>query len=168
MQEKVAYESLQPKFLGYQNEVDELQNLRTFTLSLDLKRFATEDKNTFKKELDEATDELQDVLSSNHKTWGTARTGIDMFLQGALYNRYLSESYDLFLAEHLYELPLTKRTVDGLIRYQQERTLPEWTGLDLLKKEIAEQYQDFAQKKSNELGISRVHLPMFLWPGWET
>jgi hypothetical protein len=113
MQQKVAYESLQPKILGYLNEVDELQNLRIFTAKLDLSRFATENKEKFKEELEKA-------LSSNHKTWGTARTALNTFLQMALYNRYLSESFDLYLAEHFFELPLIKRTVDGLRRYEKK------------------------------------------------
>jgi len=168
MQEKVAYESLQPKFLGYQNEVDELQDLRIFSAKLDLSRFATEKKEKFKEELDKATRELEEVLSSNHKTWGTARTAINSFLQMALYNRYLSESFDLYLAEHLFELPLVKRTVDGLRRYEKNNYLPEWSGLDLLKPDVANQYQDFARKMADNLGVSRIHLSMFLWPGWNT
>ncbi|HKK45056.1 MAG TPA: hypothetical protein VJ964_06010 [Balneolaceae bacterium] len=168
IQQKVAYESLQPKFLGYNNEIDELQDLRTFSAKLDLSRFATEQKETFYDELDKATGELEDVLSSNRKTWGTARTGINMFLQNALYNRYLSESYDLYLAEHLYELPITKKAVDGLRRYEKQPHLPEWTGLDLMKPDISEQYQSFASDLADNMGVSRVHLLMFLWPGWDT
>lgn len=168
MQQKVAYESITSGSLGYAGEVVELQDLRNFTSEMDLSVFTTDDASIFQAALNDKTEELAAYVSAQRKNWGTARATLNTFLQGALYNRYLSQKYDLYLAEHFMEIPLSKKTVDGLRRQPGGRSLPEWTGLNILKRDISEKYQDFAHDFAKDNGVARVHLNMFLWPGWDT
>ena len=168
MQQKVAYETITPGALGYSSEVVELQDLRNFSSEMDLSAFNTDDADVFQSALDKQTAELSEYVSAQRKNWGTARTTLNIFLQGALYNRYLSQKYDLFLAEHFLELPLSKKTADGLRRQAGGRKLPEWSGLNVLQKDLSDQYQAFAHELARHSGVARVHLNMFLWPGWST
>lgn len=168
MQQKVAYESITSGALGYSGEVGELQDLRNFTSEMDLSVFTTDDSDAFQAALEDQTSKLAEQVSAPRKNWGTARTTLNTFLQGALYNRYLSQKYDLYLAEHFMEIPLSKKTVDGLRRQPGGNALPEWTGLNVLKQDISAKYQDFAHEFAKDNGVARVHLNMFLWPGWDT
>jgi hypothetical protein len=48
-----------------------------------------------------------------------------------------------------------------LRQYEKNNSLPDWSGLDLLEPDIANQYQDFARKMTDNLGVSRIHLTIF-------
>lgn len=165
MQQQVAYQALEPKSLDFQQEGTVLQDLRTFTSSMDLDGFATEDPDEFHNQLEGKTEELEDYMSAERKNWGTARTAINLMLNHALYNRYLSQSYDLYLAEHNFEYPLNKTNVEGLRRHEEGSKLPEWSGLTVLKHEHSQIYQKYAAELAENMGVSRIHLSLFIWTG---
>lgn len=165
---KIAYEHLVPENLEFDKEGTVLQDLRTFLSDVELEPFSTIEQDEFQQNLDQTTEKLQESLSANRKTWGLARQSINWFLFGAQYNRYLSEPFDLYKAEHCFELPLNKRNVDGLRRQKGGKELPEWPGMNLLTPELNDQYQQYAAELGDHMGVSRLHLEIFLWPGWET
>lgn len=166
MQQKMAYNALSPANMDFNSEVDIVKNARNFVTKLDLSKFATEDRKKFNQSLDSATDQLAGQMSANRKNWGTARTAINLFLLSAHYNRYLSESYNLYLSEHFYELPLNTQSAEGLRKQRPAINLPEWPGLNLIDAAGSKQYQEIALSIANDLGVARIHLGLFLWPGW--
>lgn len=166
MQQMMAYRSLTPSNLDFNSEVDIIKDVRNFGTKLDLSRFATEDPEKFAKNLDSATDRLAGQMSANRHNWGTARTAVNLYLQAAHYNRYLSESFHLYLSEHFYELPLNKRSADGIRKQRPGDNLPEWPGLTLLDAAGSSLYQEAAKAIASDMGVARIHLGLFLWPGW--
>ncbi|MEX0686313.1 MAG: hypothetical protein WD267_00325 [Balneolales bacterium] len=168
LQQKLVYESVTPSHLGFKYAISEMHIIHNLIMSLDLSKFSTKNSDEFKQSLDESTSELVNTLSAEERTWGTARTAINFYLREALYNRYLSEVNDLFLSEHFFETPINDTSVLTLRRQKNGSTLPEWSGLSLFTPEQSDTYQNFAADLAKDLGVSRVHLELFLWPGWKS
>ena len=167
LQQKVVRDAITPSNLGFQYELTEMHDLINFAKKLDLSRFSTKDPEKFKQALDDATLSLSDTLAAEDNTWGTARTALNFFLKDALYNRYLSEVNDLFLSEHFFETPINDTSMEALSKQSSDSELPEWTGLPMFGKEQSDACQAYAADLAKEMGISRVHLGLFLWPGWQ-
>ncbi|MEX0929186.1 MAG: hypothetical protein WD266_04195 [Balneolales bacterium] len=167
LQQKTAYEAITPSLLGFQYEITEMHDLWNFAVNLDLTRFSTKAGEEFHRTLNETTDALTNTLSAENRTWGTARTALNLFLKEAHYNRYLSEVYHLYLSEHFFETPVNDTAAAALRSQKSGPTLPEWTGLHMFDKDKSDAYQAFATDLAEEMRVSRVHLGLFLWPGWK-
>ncbi|MEX1135424.1 MAG: hypothetical protein WEB89_00895 [Balneolales bacterium] len=166
VQHKIAHEAISPSELGFQYELTEMHDLWNYAAGLDLSRFSTKKAEEFVQRLDEETASLADILSAQKRTWGIARTSLNLFLRDAHYNRYLSEVNDLFLSEHFFEIPINDTSAVALRNQKSGSKLPEWNGLHFFDKEQSDEYQAYATSLAKELGVSRVNLGLFLWPGW--
>lgn len=166
MKTRVAYNAITPENLDYQQEVNDLPDARSAASNIDLSELSTEDPEVFAGALDNATEQVQEQLSGENRNWGTARTAVNLYLKKAQYNRYLSQSYNLYLAEHMFELPINGISATYLHRHAGEANLPEWSGLHLLEPDVNKRYQQAASTIAGDMRISRIHLDMFLWPGW--
>lgn len=167
VQNKIAHEAISPSELGFQYELTEMHDLWNFAAKLDLSQFSTKKAEDFIKNLDEATLSLANILSAEKRTWGIARTALNLFLRDAHYNRYLSEVNDLFLSEHFFEIPINDTSAVALRNQKSGSKLSEWNGLHFFDKQQSDEYQDHAADLAKEMGVSRVNLGLFLWPGWK-
>ncbi|MEX2395486.1 MAG: hypothetical protein WD491_00610, partial [Balneolales bacterium] len=129
LRHKIAHEAIMPPQLGFQYELTEMHDLWNFATALKLPEFATKKAGEFNQALDKATLSLADTLSAEQRTWGVARTALNLFLKDAHYNRYLSEVNDLFLSEHFFETPINDTSAIALRNQKDGSKLSEWNGL---------------------------------------
>lgn len=167
LQQKAAHVAITPSELGFQYELTEMHDIWNYTAALDLSRFSTKKPDPFKQALNESTRELAELLSAERRSWGLARTALNLFLKEAHYNRYLSEVNDLFLSEHFFETPINDVSAEALRKQKSASKLSEWNGLHFFDQEKSDEYQAYAADLAKEMGVSRVHLGLFLWPGWK-
>lgn len=137
---------------------------QNYCAALDLSKYSNLTESEFKSKLNEDTEGMLDAFGFDRfRPWGTARKAINLFFRGALYNKYLSEKYNLTSIEPYLEIPLDSAVAKGLIKRDTNRVLPNWYGLSYLIKEDGEKYQLVALGEAKKEGINRVHLDMFLW-----
>jgi len=132
---------------------------RRFLRSLDLRRFVTESEDAFQECLDATTLECQARLPS--KSWGAARKFLNIYLRGALYNRFLCEHYGLAILEPFLEVPLDRSVAIGLRGEDGGLSLPRWGTVIRLKPDVSAAYQAFASSVSRRKGCARVHLDLW-------
>ncbi|MGO8690535.1 MAG: hypothetical protein ACLQLG_13010 [Thermoguttaceae bacterium] len=138
-----------------------VKQARDFLGKLDLSSFATDSEHVFRERLDEATDKLKELLTC--RSWGAARKFLNIFLRGALYNRFLCEHYRLCLIEKFFEVPLDRSVAEGLRRERNGETLPQWDAIKRLQPQESAAYQTFARSVAREKRCARVHLDLWYW-----
>jgi len=134
---------------------------RDFLGNLDLRSFVTESEDAFQQRLDASTDECRVKLPS--QSWGAARKFLNIFLRGALYNRFLCEHYGLVTLEPFLEVPLDKSVATGLRSEHGGLSLPPWGTVLRLEPAVSAAYQAFAHQVSLRKGCARVHLDLWYW-----
>ena len=132
---------------------------RDFLRSLDLRAFVTESEDEFMDRLEASTKACRARLP--RKSWGAARKFLNIFLRGALYNRFLCEHYGLRVLEPLLEVPLDKSVATGLRGEEGGSSLPPLGAVIRLKPKISALYQAFAHRVSQQKGCARVHLDLW-------
>jgi hypothetical protein len=146
---------------------DTVKVAREFLRYLDLERFVVKSEEGFLRRLDEATDkcagELPRRSSNDPANWGGARKFINIFLRGALYNRFLCDHYHLRIIERFLEVPLDKSVAIGLRRIAGADSLPPWSTIIRLKRSVSAKYQEFARRVAKRKGIARVHLDLWYY-----
>lgn len=160
MQVRTSTASIGPSALRNQG-VGILEKAQKYCSEIDLSEYSLLTECKFLSHLDRETDRL--MISFNNDAWGTARKALNLFFRDALYNKYLSEIYNLDAIESFLEIPLDRAVSTGLKRRGVRGELPQWPGLKSLRKEISDEYQSFALKEAVKEGISRVHIDMYLW-----
>jgi hypothetical protein len=113
--------------------------------------------------LDRQTEALLDTLPIDGRPWGAARKALNLFLRDSLYNRYLSDHFNLQQIEAWLEIPLDSAVARGLQSGTGRGVLPRWPGLKHLDPSVSTSYQNAAAEHARVLGIARVHLDMYLW-----
>jgi hypothetical protein len=137
---------------------------QNYCTAIDLTKYSDLTEEEFKSTLDKDTEGMLDSFGfGGFRPWGTARKALNLFLRTALYNKYLSEKYNLEGIERYLEIPLDSAVSKGLRNRDQNRVLPSWSGLTYLVKSDSEKYQRFALNEAEKRGINRVHLDIFLW-----
>lgn len=134
---------------------------RDFLMHLDLRQFAGDSEDAFQYVLDRRTIECRDKLP--RKSWGAARKFLNIFLRGALYNRFLCEHYHLGVTEPFLEVPLDSFVAIGLRKEEGGTSLPPWKTIIRLEPEVSAKYQAFARQVAQRKGCSRVHLDLWYW-----
>lgn len=88
VQRRIANTSIGASTLRGQKK-DSVQKARGYLVKLDLTKLKNISNSEFTRWLNERTEELQKELPE-HK-WGVARKAINIFLENAFYNKFLSE-----------------------------------------------------------------------------
>jgi hypothetical protein len=140
-----------------------LNKAREYCASLDLSKYSNLTESEFQSTLNEDTERMLDYFGFKFRAWGTARKAMNLFLRGALYNKYLSHKYSLESIEMYLEIPLDNAVAKGLRSNDKNRELPRWNGLSDLKQDACKKYQEFALKEAEKMDLYRVHLDIFLW-----
>ena len=136
--------------------------MREFTATLDLRPFGTGQRQAFDRALHRATNNLLTVLPRSARRWGLARKGLNIFLRGCLYNKYLADAFTLDRAERLFEVPLDSITATS-IRRESPDQVPVWRSVKGLTEEESGHYQAAAAHIAKQQGIARVHLDAVWW-----
>ncbi|OGP67446.1 MAG: hypothetical protein A2169_04735 [Deltaproteobacteria bacterium RBG_13_47_9] len=136
---------------------------QTFLSKMDLSRVSMMNREQFYHWLDKQTYLLVKQLPARGAPWGTARKAINLFLRDILYNQYLSRAFGMKNIEHWLEVPLDSAVASGLKHEAGRDGLPAWPGLKNLKKDISQDFQNFALHIAEENGIARIHLDVYLW-----
>jgi len=133
-----------------------------FLASLSLARFCVPDEAAFRTELDRATEELQNSFPERARFWGLARKCLNVFLCDSFCNLYLHREFRLAVAEKFFEVPLDEIVAKALRRHERQ-SLPTWPGVKHLVPVVSDNFQRVALDIANTMGITRVHLEIFLW-----
>jgi hypothetical protein len=133
---------------------------RKFLRHLNLRKLPTEER-AFQRHLEAKTNELSDELPC--KSWGAARKFLNIFLRGALYNRFLCKEFGLVSLERFLEVPLDKSVANGLRAEKGGECLPAFHTIIRLAREESAQYQEFALQVAKEKRCKRVHLDLWYW-----
>jgi hypothetical protein len=103
-------------------------------------------------------DELRSFLPKGVRHWGSARRFLNIFLRGALYNRYTCEKYGLTRLESWLEVPLDSHVAKGFLIKPEGKDLPRWTTAVGLTREVSSAYQLVAREVA-----ARRKLNAFTW-----
>jgi hypothetical protein len=165
---RLAHLVIDPATLRNQGVPGVAEAARNFLVRLDLRRFATDDKEIFKDELDAQTDLLKESLPKGAQHWGTARKAINLLLGEAYYHRILCDVYGLQKIESYLEIPLDGQVGGFLTRKAREAGdthFPSWPGIKHLTQPISDRYQSFAADfaRSKGSGWARIHLDVIIW-----
>ncbi|MDW8326723.1 MAG: hypothetical protein RMK99_09165 [Anaerolineales bacterium] len=136
---------------------------REYLANLNLKHFATKTEQEFQTVLDRATYRFLRFLPEEARHWGVARKLLNIFLRGAVYNRFLCKHYGLHRIEQWLELPLDSHVAKGLRREKGGEKLSKWTKVISLDKDMNRQYQEFAAQVAKRKKTYRVHLDVLYW-----
>ena len=134
---------------------------RAFLRSIDLTAFSTSDPETLASALERITQSLRQALPETAAHWGIARKVLNIFIRDCLYNKYLTEAFDI--AEPLLEVPLDSYTATALGEIEPVGTLPRWPGMRHLTPDISTAFQTVAAQEAERRGIARVHLDGLWW-----
>ncbi|MEY4507445.1 MAG: hypothetical protein RL297_2023 [Pseudomonadota bacterium] len=138
---------------------------RLYLEGYDLRRIKARSEKTFQLNLDEATDELKYSLPTGARHWGSARKFFNIFLRGALYNRYTCEKYGLIGLEPWLEVPLDSHVAKGLLIEPEGKSLPKWKTVIGLTQDVSLAYQIVARDVATRKKTERVHLDLLYWRG---
>ena len=163
IQSHVARIAVGPSTVRGQGVPGVVEAARSHLRSIDLRQFGCANDQQFQARLNKATDRLQSELPRAARSWGVARKVLNIFLRDSLYNFYLRNAYHLELAESSYELPLDSITARELKRGTPRGRLPAWPGVKRVTADLSERYQEVADERAVDYGVTRVHLDSFLW-----
>ncbi len=130
---------------------------------LDLGAFRGVSARRFSRLLDRHTEALRSALPANARRWGLARKLLNLFLEEAFYNRFLTRRYRLARLARLFEIPLDSQVAQGLREESEGHTLPEWPGVKWLRREQSTRYQEVSADVAARRGLPRVALDLVYW-----
>jgi len=163
IQSRVARIAVGPSTVRGRGHTGVSKAARSHLKSIDLSRFGTKKEEKFRAALDAATEELRRALPKDTQKWGLARKVLNIFLRDCAYTIYLSEAYDLLLAEEFYEIPLDSITAKVLRRASEHGRLSRWPGVKHVTPELSSEFQLAALAEAKEQGIARLHLDALWW-----
>lgn len=125
-------------------------------------------QTAFSSYLDKHTVQLVQTFAEGGQSWGAARKGLNLFFREVVYNRFLSDHYNLptnfadyNIAIRNLEVPLDKDV--GTKIFATNNDLLKWTSIKTLQKPISDKYQATAQDIADTMDIARVHLDLIYW-----
>lgn len=165
IQKREANISIGPSTLRGQGPAGTIKGAREFLSQLDLKEFEEIfSEEQFDKRLGENTKKLMGQFPEGaKKNFGAARKALNIFLEHAFYNRFLSEKYNLHKLESFLELPLDNNNAKILRKRAGKNKLPRFRGIKYLESETHEKYQEYAKKLAKSEGIPRIYLDLKFW-----
>ena len=174
IQKRIANTCIGPSTLRNQGAKGVIPKARKY-LSTDLDLCKLKDINCDKDFiiwLNTETNKLKGELPPGAQNWGTARKALNVFLEEAFYNRFLTKYYSIDKIEAFLEIPLDTNTFDGLKNDKDSNKIDDfpklkWKGIKYLSREESEPLQDYALKLSKVKGISRIYLDLDYWRSTE-
>lgn len=160
---RIASTSVGPSTARKMGPRGTIKAAREYLAGLNLERFVTKTEKEFRVVLDEATSQFMDYLPRGAKHWGAARKFLNIFLRGAVYNRFLCERYNLYRIERWLELPLDSHVAKGLRKEKGGDDLPRWKTVISLDRDMNQVYQEFATRVAKRKNTYRVHLDLLYW-----
>jgi len=161
VQKRVVYISIGASTLRGQ-EPGTVKTAREYLMELDLTKLKDLSGGEFTRWLDERTKELMGELEGH--SWGVARKAINVFLENAFYNKFLSEQYNLDRLEAEYELPLDSNVAKGLKAGKPSHVaLPNWDSIKRLNATDSKSFQNCANNIAQQKQISRIYLDLYYW-----
>jgi hypothetical protein len=142
-----------------------VKSAREYLADLDLATFRKKTESDFLAALNQATARFAAQLPRGARHWGAARKFLNIFLRGAVYNRFLCEHYDLYRIEPWLEVPLDSQVAKGLRGEKGGERLPRWKAVIHLDKATNQKYQMFAAEVAKGKDTHRVHLDILYWRG---
>jgi hypothetical protein len=166
---RIAQVSVGPSSLRKQGAPKVIHTCRKyFESQINLKTLidVIRNKKGFIKFLNEHTLVLKNNLPDGAQNWGTARKGLNLFIRDVMYNKFVSDYYNLpsdlqsfnILLDPL-EIPLDNDVVTELIN-RNTIQLPEWNGIKYLIKRESDLFQEQASLIAKEKNIPRIHLDL--------
>lgn len=174
IQTRVANVSIGSSTLRNQGASGVAKIARTYLAEIDMGQFDGIDCNKFNTLLQKHTKFLKDKFPKGARNWGTARKALNVFFYEACRDVSLSKKYNLIKLIPFLEVPLDSKVSQGLRKAEREETnmkksnLPKWPGIAKLKKKDSHQYQEFASKYANSIGLERIELDLIFWRKEET
>ena len=177
VQRRVANISIGASTLRNQGDSGVAGAARGFLVKLPLARLSEKTERQFNKWLNRETLRLSKQFKGGAKNnWGAARKAINIFLENAFYDRFLSEEYGLQKLEDMLEIPLDSNVAKGLKKdwktYLKKHKidpdsykLPQWESIKGLRVEDSDEFQACAHKvaKSEPNYRYRIYLDLKYW-----
>ena len=171
IQERIANISIGASTLRNMGAKGMVKSARKYLEELDLTALRKVGESKFTHWLDDRTEELRKCFPEDAQHWGAARKAINVFLENALYDRFLSKEYGLDALEGVLEIPLDSQTAKGLKKDLEDpkgnrltsHTLPEWDSIKRLKPEVSRKFQDCANEVAQAEQTSRIYLDLKYW-----
>ena len=144
-----------------------VQIARQYLRTLDLRELGNLNESEFAHWLEDRTHELKEKLPE--PSWGVARKAINIFLENAFYDKFLSGQYKLDALEAALEIPLDSNVANGLSRDLEANgirfPLPKWDRIKTLSPQVSRKFQDCAQAIAHLKQTSRIYLDLEYWRG---
>lgn len=155
---------------GVPGMIDTARNYFYHSISLEEFFHALPHKDKFKLFLDKNTDQLRKKFPKGGRSnWGAARKGLNLFFREVVYNKSMSEYFNLptdlskFNNRIQYlEVPLDRDVANGIRKHTKE-DLPKWKSIRKLKQHESNLYQVEARKIAEKDNTVRVHLDLDYW-----
>jgi hypothetical protein len=163
IQSRAARIAVGPSAVRGKGHIGVSKAARSYLKTVDLSRFGTKKEEEFIMALDAATEELRCSLPKGAQKWGLARKVLNIFLRDCAYTIYLSEEYDLLLAEEFFEIPLDSITARELKRALGQDRLPRWPGVKHVTPQLSFEFQKAALSEAKKKRIARLHLDALWW-----
>jgi len=147
----------------------DLEKARKFLwLDLNLNELREMPKKRFERWLNKKTKSLVKEFKKtpgDQNNWGAARKAINIFLENAFYNRFLSEEYGLQKLEDMLEVPLDKSVMQGLRDDSKAKVIPKRQSIKRLDKRNSNKFQKLAREvaKSEPNYRYRIYLDLKYW-----
>jgi hypothetical protein len=163
IQRKVVVSAIPASALRGQGASGVVATARDFFASVSLAPFATSSPKSFARHLDDTTGKLCRQWPRAACAWGAGRKAANLFLRDALYNSYLRQEYSLQGSEAFLEVPLDFVVATALRELDGGEELSRWRGVKSLQRSQSEEYQTFARRHAQTLGVLPVHLDAYFW-----
>lgn len=172
IQKRIANTSIGAPTLRNQG-TNVVKRARDYLEGLDLRQLRSSTEGKFTLWLDNNTLKLvKDFRQEPENTkdnWGAARKAINIFLENAFYDKFLSRAYKLGLLEKILEVPLDNQVAEGmkedLKNEHIDHNLPRFPGIKKLTPKVSEDFQQRAKELSRKLKIARIYLDLKYWRG---
>ena len=167
IQIRIANTSIGPSTLRGQGAKCVAKTAREYLANLDLTMLEDIDESRFCSWLDNETEELRRRFPEGAQNWGAARKALNVFLENAFYDRFLSKEYGLDRLEGTLEIPLDKQVAAGLKKDREKNRitcpLPNWDRIKTLTPEVSKRFQDCASEIARAKRTSRIFLDLEYW-----
>jgi hypothetical protein len=163
LQKRIANTSIGPSTARGMGPKGTIAAARSFLMKIDLTKFAVTSQAEFVSMLNKATSDLRQQLPDGARYWGAARKFLNIFLRGAVYNRYLCRKFQLSGIEPWLEIPIDSHVVKGLQREPNSQGVPNLKSIIGLTHWQNRHYQEFADKVAKNRKMNRVHLDLYYW-----
>lgn len=166
IQRRVANIAIGVSTLRGQGPSGIIQKARGYLSSSDfLKELKEISSKEFCSFLDKHTEKLMKQFPIGaQNNWGAARKAINVFLESAFYDRFLTKEYRLDRLEIYLELPLDSNVTKCLMKHFGKTILPRWNGIKKLKRKDSNLYQEYAEKLAKKKGYkARIYLDLECW-----